>query len=103
VYWKGVANMRSPMSSGLRWIVWVQIVSAPGITRSKLKLMRPRSSFTGRRFPTLSQGVAWRIQLRIVPTEAVRIDSGFSWNRCWPAVSGRPIPSARAGVTSDGM
>ena len=42
------AGRRCPPA--VRSIVCVQIVSAPGMTRSKLKLMSPRSSLTGRRF-----------------------------------------------------
>ena len=34
---------------------------------------------------------------------AVRIDSGFTWKRWVPSVSGRPTAVARSFVTIDGM
>ena len=70
------------MSSAVRSIVCVQMVSAPGMIRSKLKLISPMSSLTGIMAPRLSNGVAVRAHERIAPAEAVRIDSGFSWKRC---------------------
>ena len=90
------------MSSAVRSIVWVQIVSAPGMIRSKLKVIRPMSSLTGIIAPRLSNGVAASAHVRMALAEAVRIDSGLSWKRCCPSVSGRPMATAVALVTSDG-
>ena len=59
------------MSSAVRSIVCDQMVCAPGMMRSKLKLMRPMSSLTGSIAPMLSNGVACSAQLRIAPGDIV--------------------------------
>ena len=51
---------------------------------------------------TASPGVAARAHVLMALAEAVRIDSGLSWNRCCPAVSGRPRAVASSGVIAEG-
>src|ERR1044072_7649038 len=69
--------------------------------RSKLKVMRPIISLGGSSCPRLSYGVACMNQLMLAGL-AVRIDSGFTWKRCEPSESGRPIARARAPVSHAG-